>query len=156
MARNDRYLTKKGLRRLQTELSQLKSERRPEIADRIRKANETGGAVDNAEYDEAKNEQAFTEGRIQELETILSNAVLAPNRKKGQKHIGFGSSVTVVTDVGTRRRYTLVGSVEAAPLDGKISDESPVGQALLGREVGDEVEVKTPSGVMKLKIASIR
>ena len=62
----------------------------------------------------------------------------------------------MVTDVGTRRRYTLVGSVEAAPLDGKISDESPVGQALLGREVGDEVEVKTPSGVMKLKIASIR
>jgi transcription elongation factor GreA len=156
MARSESYLTKEGLRTLQDELEQLKSVQRPEVAGRIHKASETGGTVDNAEYDESKNEQAFIEGRIQDLENILSNAVVAPTRKRGQKSIGFGSSVTVVSDEGTKRRYKVVGSAEAAPLDGKISNESPVGRALLGREVGDQVEVETPSGVMKLTIASIR
>ena len=83
-------VTAEGFESLEKELEHLTFVRRREVADRIRKASEDGGTVDNAEYDEAKNEQAFTEGRIQELETILSNAVLAPNRKKGQKHIGFG------------------------------------------------------------------
>ena len=156
MVRNESYLTKEGLQTLQDELAQLKSTRRPEVAGRIHKASETGGTVDNAEYEEAKNEQAFTEGRIQDLESILSNAVVAPIRKKGQTSIGFGSSVTVVSGEGARRRYKIVGSAEAAPLDGKISNESPVGRALLGREVGDKVDVETPAGVMKLTVASIR
>ena len=155
MPRRQSYLTEEGLENLRDELEQLKAIRRPEVAARIHKASDSGGTVDNAEYDEAKNEQAFIEGRIQDLENILSNAVVAPAHDETES-IGFGSSVTVVTDGGAKRRYKVVGSAEAAPLKGKISNESPVGRALLGHKVGDEVEVKTPSGIMKLTITAIR
>lgn len=149
------YLTKEGLDRLNEELALLKNARRPEVAARIQRASETGGTVDNAEYDEAKNEQAFTEGRIRELESLLSKAVVAPLRSKKSSVVEFGSSVTVITAQGAKRLYMLVGSAEAAPLEGKISNESPVGQALMGHKVGDEIEVETPSGVMKLKIKNL-
>ena len=156
MPRNKSYLTKWGLRTLQNELEQLKRVRRPEVADRIHKASETGGTVDNAEYDEAKNEQAFTEGRVRELENLLSNAV-APSsgRKKAKASVAFGSSIAVSTATGDKRVYKLVGSAEAAPLQGKISNESPVGRALVGHKVGDTVEVETPAGVMELTITKI-
>ena len=156
MVRKETYLTPEGLKSLQEELDHLQSVRRSEVAARIHKANETGGTVDNAEYDEAKNEQAFVEGRIRELENLLSNAVVAPDAEDAGQGVGFGSSVTVVADNGRKRSYTVVGSAEASPLEGKISNESPVGKALLGRKVGDEVKVETPAGPMKLTIRKIR
>ena len=156
MVRKETYLTPEGLKSLQGELKHLQSVRRSEVAARIHKANETGGTVDNAEYDEAKNEQAFVEGRIRELENLLSNAVVAPDAEDAGQGVGFGSSVTVVADNGRKRSYTVVGSAEASPLEGKISNESPVGKALLGRKVGDEVKVETPAGLMKLTIQKIR
>ena len=156
MVRKETYLTPEGLKGLQEELDHLRNVKRSEVAARIHKANDTGGTVDNAEYDEAKNEQAFVEGRIRELENLLSNAVVAPDAKKSGKGVKFGSAVTVVADDGTKRDYVVVGSPEASPLEGKISNESPVGMALLGRKVGDKVKVKTPSGVMRLTIRKIR
>ena len=156
MIRKETYLTPEGLKSLQEELDHLQRVRRSEVAARIHKANETGGTVDNAEYDEAKNEQAFVEGRIRELENLLSNAVVAPDVESAGQGVGFGSSVTVVTDGGRKRSYTVVGSAEASPLEGKISNESPVGKALLGRKVGDEVKVETPAGLMRLTIQKIR
>ena len=156
MLRKETFLTAEGLRSLQKELDHLLNVRRSEVATRIHKAHETGGTVDNAEYDEAKNGQSFVEGRIRELENILSNAVVAPDAEKRGKGVKFGSSVTVVTDDGSKRDYTIVGSAEASPLEGRISNESPVGSALLGRKVGDKVSVRTPPGGMKLTIREIR
>ena len=156
MAARQVYLTPEGLKQLQGELDHLKTAKRKEVASRIHDASQGGGTVDNAEYDEAKNEQAFVEGRIRELENLLSNAVVAPDVESAAQGVGFGSSVTVVTDGGRKRSYTVVGSAEASPLEGKISNESPVGKALLGRKVGDEVKVETPAGLMRLTIQKIR
>ena len=155
MAKRETYLTQEGLKQLQKELAHLKDVRRREVAARIHKASETGGTVDNAEYDEAKNEQAFIEGRIRALENIISNAVVSTTRRS-RDSVQIGSSVTVVAQDGAKRRYKVVGSAEAAPLDGKISNESPVGRAILGHKIGDKVKVETPSGVMKLTISVIR
>ena len=154
MARNQTYLTEEGLQQLQAELDDLRSTRRREVAARIHKASESGGTVDNAEYDEAKNEQAFLEGRISDLENILSNAVVASAQKGAG--VQLGSTVTVRAEDGSKRDYTVVGSAEAAPLEGKISLESPVGMALMDRDVGDSVEATTPAGTVKLKITRIR
>ena len=155
MAKRETYLTQEGLKQLQKELAHLKDVRRREVAARIHKASETGGTVDNAEYDEAKNEQAFIEGRIRALENTISNAVVSTTRRN-RDSVQIGSSVTVVAQDGAKRRYKVVGSAEAAPLDGKISNESPVGQAILGHKIGDKVKVETPSGVTKLTITVIR
>jgi len=156
MPQRETYLTQHGLTSLQEELAHLKDVRRQEVASRIHKASETGGTVDNAEYDEAKSEQAFVEGRIREIENVLANAVVAPSHDRATGSVGFGSSVTVVTSAGRKQKYVVVGSAEASPLEGRISNESPVGKALLGHRVGDEVEVKTPSGVTRLTISEIR
>ena len=154
MVRKEVFLTKEGRQGLAEELDRLVSVRRREVATRIHKANETGGTVDNAEYDEAKNEQAFLEGRISDLDNILSNAVVAPPEKGGG--VQLGSTVTVTAENGSKRDYRVVGSAEAAPLEGKISHESPVGMALMDHKVGDRVEAKTPAGAVKLKITKIR
>ena len=156
MPRKPKYLTREGGKQLQAELDDLKGTRRQEVAERIHQASESGGTVDNAEYDEAKNEQAFAEGRIRELESILANAVVDPTRDDAKGTVAFGSQVTVLTDQKKKRNYRVVGSAEAAPLEGKISNESPVGLALLGRKVGDEVEFETPAGVSKLTITAIK
>ena len=156
MAQRENYLPLEGQENLEKELQHLTTVRRKEVASRIHKASEGGGTVDNAEYEEAKNEQAFVEGRISDLETILSNAVVASKAKRSKGAVEFGSSVTVVTNGGTRKLYKVVGSAEAAPLEGKISVESPVGSALLGHKVGDSVEVETPSGVVNLTIKKIK
>jgi len=156
MATRDVHLTREGQKDLETELEHLQTVRRREVAARIHKANESGGTVDNAEYEGAKNEQAFVEGRISELEIILSNAVVASRRSRSEKGaVQFGSSVTVVIDEGKRQKYLVVGSAEADPLKGKISIESPVGQALQGHKAGDKVDVETPSGVVKLSIKKV-
>ncbi len=156
MLRKETFLTPQGLKQLQEELDNLMGVRRTEVAEGIRKAIENGGNVDNAEYDEAKKQQAFVEGRIRELESILANAVVAAHDKKGGI-VDIGSSVTVQNANGRKQSYKLVGTVEASPVEGKISNESPVGQALLGHKVGDEVEFETPAKKrVKVTITRIR
>lgn len=155
MTQRQQYLTPEGRDQLQEELHELRTIRRPDVAARIHQATEGGGTVDNAEYEEVKNEQAFVEGRIRDLEQILNNAVIAVRSAEAEDQVQFGSAVTVKTVTGQNRNYQLVGSAEARPLEGKISNESPVGQALLDRRVGDVVEVTTPSGVQKLTIVAI-
>ena len=113
-------------------------------------------AVDNAEYEEAKNELALVEARISEIENVIERAVVADKSMVKKGVIGFGSSVYVRDRSKRRRQYQIVGSAEVAPLDGKISIESPVGKALVGHRAGDIVEVETPSGVNKLTVTSVR
>ena len=156
MPRREIRLTKEGQQNLDKELDRLVNVRRREMADRIHKASESGGTVDNAEYEDAKNEQAFLEGRIAELEEILTNAIVASGEDRKKDAVEFGSSVTVKIDEGARKIYTIVGSAEANPLEGKISVESPVGQALIGHKVGDKVDVETPSGVSPLTIVRVK
>lgn len=156
MEKHPQYLTPQGMRKLEEELAHLKGVRRREVAIKISESHEAGGVVDNADYEEAKNEQAFVEGRISEIENVLEQAVVADMSMVGKGVIGFGSSVDVRDRSKRKRQYQIVGSAEVAPLDGKISIESPVGKALLGHRVGDVVEVETPSGVNKLTITRIR
>ena len=156
MAQKTSYLTPEGQQNLTQEHDQLTTVRRREVAARIQKASENGGTVDNAEYDEAKNEQAFVEGRISELENILSSSVVASKpRRKTNGVVEFGSSVTVASEEGGKKLYKVVGSAEAAPLEGKISVESPVGRALMGHKKGDKVDVETPAGLVNLTIVKV-
>ena len=150
------YLTRVGLEKLRLELESLKSLRRQQVAERIQHAKEIGGTVDNAEYDEAKNEQAFVEGRILTLESMISSAVLIPDEQKLTGEVQLGSTVTVQLNGGGEEQYTIVGSAEADPLLGRISNESPVGKALIGRRVGEMVEVPTPRKTTTLVINSIQ
>ena len=153
--RRETYLTSAGLKKYKGELDDLLNSRRQDVAERIQRAKEIGGTVDNAEYDEAKNEQAFVEGHILELEAIINNAVIIA-RNKGPKGLVVIGSVVKVAGEGTKNQeYTIVGSAEADRSTAKISNESPIGQALLGRKVGDKVEVSTPSGVVKLAVVKI-
>ena len=156
MTQRQTHITSEGLEKFQEELEHLLNARRPEVAQRIQRAKEIGGTVDNAEYDEAKNEQAFIEGRVRTLEIMINNAVLIPSHKAPKEAVEFGSNVTLHDASGKKVSYVIVGSAEADPLMGKISNESPVGRAILGRRVGDEVEVRTPSGVVNLTIQKIR
>ncbi|MBM3944753.1 MAG: transcription elongation factor GreA [SAR202 cluster bacterium] len=151
----ENYLTKEGLKHLEDELRELKQVRRPEVAERINQASQSGGTLDNAEYEEAKNEQSFIEGRIRDLEAILSDAVVAPKEGGVKGAVKIGSSVTMTGQDGAKRKYVVVGSAEAAPLEGRISNESPVGQALMGKKVGDKIQVKTPSGVHSFTITRV-
>ncbi len=148
------YITNEGRRLLEKELGHLTTVRRREVAARIHKASEEG-TVDNAEYEDAKNEQAFLEGKISELESTLSRAVVPSPDDGSDGAVAFGSSVRVETEQGKKRLYRIVGSAEAAPLDGKISVESPVGRALIGHYLGDQVQVETPSGLVSLTIIKI-
>ena len=155
MNQRQRFLTPEGRDRLREELDELKTVRRPDVAARIHISTEGGGTVDNAEYEEVKNEQSFVEGRIRDLEQVLANAVVAERSPDAGDKTQIGSSVTVKAQDGRLRKYQLVGSAEANPLEGKISNESPVGEALLDRQVGDVVEYKTPGGLQKLTIVKI-
>ena len=147
-------ITNDGKAKLEAELEQLNTVRRPEVAEKIRRAREMGGTENNAEYDEAKNDQAFVEGRILMLENILWHATVIDSSKlKGV--INLGSKVLMQNQDGKIDQYSIVGSTEANPVEGKISDESPVGHALLGKKAGDKIEVKTPSGVLKLSIIEV-
>lgn len=156
MERHPQYLTPQGMKKLEEELAQLQSVRRLEVAEKIAASHESGGVEDNAEYEEAKNELALVEGRISEIEGVLDRAVVADKSMVEKGVIGFGSSVDVRDGTKRRRKYQIVGSAEVAPLDGKISIESPVGKALVGHKAGDIVEVETPSGVNKLTITKVR
>ena len=149
-------LTKEGLERLEKELEHLRSVRRPEVAERIHAAKELASAQNNAEYEEAKNEQAFVEGRIMTLEHILQNAsVIDEEAAHHASRVQIGSTVSVGSGDGKIVEYTIVGPAEARPTEGLISNESPVGKALLGKRVGDEIQVSVPKGVLRLTVTSI-
>tara|TARA_B100001013_G_scaffold235440_1_gene144901 strand:+ start:76 stop:543 length:468 start_codon:yes stop_codon:yes gene_type:complete len=154
MSPKETYITDQGHRLLKKELEHLTTVRRREVAARIHGASEEG-TVDNAEYEDAKNEQAFLEGKISELESTLSRAVVPSAEVASSGAVSFGSSVRVETEQGKKRLYKIVGSAEADPLDGNISVESPVGRALMGHNTGDQVQVETPSGLVRLTIIKI-
>lgn len=151
------FLTEEGRAKLEAELKYLRDVRRPEVAERIRASKEFSDTTDNAEFDEAKNEQAFVEGRILTIERLLANAVLIDEEQAAAHHdvVRLGSRVTVVDDEGSPEVYSIVGSTEARPREGRISNESPVGRALLGRKSGEVVEVMTPAGVIRLTVREI-
>jgi len=148
------YISKDGLDRLRAELDEMLAVRRPEIAQRIHDAKEHGDLSENAEYEDAKNEQAFVEGRIQALESMIKNATLI-DEHTSTDHVQVGSKVTVAID-GESETFTIVGSAEAKPADGRISNESPVGRALLGRRKGEKVVVRVPAGDFSYTITEIR
>lgn len=149
-------LTASGLRKLEEELDHLKGTKRKEIAERIKQAKEFGDLTENAEYDDAKNEQAFVEGRILQLEQMLRNARVIDNHAAAPGAVSVGSTVTL-KDVaaGVELSYTIVGSAEADPLRDLISNESPVGQALIGRKKGETVTVRVPAGTLKYTILDV-
>ncbi len=149
------YLTPEGLKKLEEELEYLKTVRRAEVAQRLHDAMAEGEVEENPEYEDAKNEQAFVEGRILEIETILANAVLIEN-KGPSNEVRLGSKVTI-TEVGSgnKEHYIIVGSAEADPASGRISNESPLGRALLGHKVNDIVSVQAPEGEIKFKVTHI-
>lgn len=149
------YLTAEGLKKLKEELEHLCTVRRQEIAQRLREAMQGGELIDNAEYEAAKNEQAFIEGRILELGRMISQAqIIKPGKATGV--VCIGSTVVVKQDDQKRETFTIVGAAEADPKKGLISNESPLGQALLDHQVGDEVEVDAPAGVLRFIIIKIK
>lgn len=145
-------LTPAGKQELENELEELKS-RRGEIAQKIADARDFGDLSENAEWDAARDEQAQVETRIAEIEDILLNAVIIKPKSSGTVAVG---NTVVLKDDKKVVEYTIVGSVEADPLEGKISDESPIGQALLGKKVGDKVTIKTPGGEVHYTIQEIK
>lgn len=149
------YLTPEGARRLREELERLKTEAREEMARRLREAIQMGDLSENADYIAAKEAQGFLEGRIQELETLLRNAIIIePNGHK--EEVDVGATVVIQEEGYPPETYTLVGPAEANPREGRISIESPMGSALLGHRAGEEVVVRTPTGEIKVKILEVR
>ena len=154
MAEEKIFLTLQGRHKLEEELEFLRTVRRAEVAERIYSAKEEGDVMENVAYDYAKEEQAFVEGRIQALETMLRKAIIIEGGSTDE--VGLGTRVTVIERGGdTLETYQIVGSVEADPANGRISNESPIGKALLGHRVGDEVAASTPGGVLHFQIVSI-
>lgn len=149
------FITEEGLNKLKEELEYLKNIKRKEVAERIAAAKELGDLSENAEYSEAKEEQVFIENRILELEAIIHNVQIIKKPRGGGNKVQLGSSLEVEDMTGKTIKYTLVGSNEADPLRGKISNESPLGQAFLGRGIGEEIEVSVPKGKLKFKIIKI-
>jgi transcription elongation factor GreA len=149
------YLTSEGRQKLELELRNLREVRRAEVAEQIRVSKEFSDTDDNSEFEEAKNEQAFVEGRILTIEKMLANAVQINADHQLHDTVRIGSDVTVLNDEGDVEQYTIVGSAEVDPVHGKISNESPVGRALLGRHIGDVIEVKIPAGAIRLKVNTI-
>jgi len=147
-------ITQGGLAKLQSELEHLLSVRRQEVASKIKRAREMGGTENNAEYEDAKNEQAFVEGRILTLENIVNKAtVIESPALPGVVEVG--DKILIQNQDGKIEQFTIVGSTEANPVEGKISNESPVGKALLGKKIGDEIEVATPAGIIRLLIMDV-
>jgi transcription elongation factor GreA len=150
------FLTKEGFQKLQDELDYLRTAKRQEVAARLHEAMEGGELIENAEYEAAKNEQAFVEGRIQELEMLLATArVIEDNGKKKSDTIQVGSKVTIKEGNFEAETYTIVGAAEANPREGKISNESPIGKAILNHKAGDVVKVETPGGMYNVKIIKV-
>ncbi|MEN6523616.1 MAG: transcription elongation factor GreA [Anaerolineaceae bacterium] len=146
------YLTREGFEKLQVELEFLRTEKRKEIAERLQEAMEDGELIENAEYEDAKNEQAFVEGRIKELELLLANAHIIDEGESDNDTVQVGSTVTIQEGNQEPETYMIVGPAEADPHIGRISNESPIGRALLNHKVGDKVKVEAPGGAYYLTI----
>jgi len=146
------FLTREGYRKLQEELEYLRGEKRQEIADRLHEAMEGGELIENAEYEAAKNEQAFTEGRIKELELLLANAHIIEDGESEDGLVTVGSEVTICEEGGQPETYKIVGPVEANPRERRISNESPIGRALINHRVGDKVKIEAPGGAYTVEI----
>lgn len=156
MSKNEVYITAEGLKKLEEELEHLRVVRRQEVALRLREAIQGGDElIDNAEYEAAKNEQAFVEGRIIELERMLGKAQIIEHNKKSDT-VEIGATVTVKEGKKKAETFTIVGAAEADPKEGLISNESPLGSALLSKQVGDTVEVEAPDGVIRFKVVKIK
>ncbi|HQV93464.1 MAG TPA: transcription elongation factor GreA [Anaerolineales bacterium] len=153
---NNNFLTKEGYDKLQDELDYLRTAKRQEVANRLHEAMEGGELIENAEYEAAKNEQAFVEGRIQELDLLLATAkIIEDNGKKKGDVVHLGSKVTIKEGNFEAETFTIVGAAEANPREGKISHESPIGKAILTRKVGETVKVETPGGTYNVKILKV-
>ena len=150
-------LTRKGEEKLKEELNELKSVRRREVAEKIKVALSFGDLSENSEYDEAKNEQGMIESRIAEIEQTLAHAQVIDDDDISTEKVGIGTTVKILDmDMDEEMEFKMVGTKEADINSGKMSDESPIGAAIMGHEVGEEVEVETPSGVIGFKILEIR
>lgn len=149
-------LTLDGLKKLEQELQELKTVKRRQVAERIKQAIEFGDISENSEYNDAKNEQAFVEGRILTIEKMLRNAKIIDNGAYNSDEVTIGSTVKLLDlDLKEELVYTLVGSAEANPLEKKISNESPVGKALIGNKIGSELEIIVPVGRLRYKIMEV-
>ena len=149
------YLSRKGLEKLQAELDHLRTVGRRTVAERIQQSRERGGTVSNAEYEEAKNELAFTEGRILTLDNLLNNAVIIEETQGPRETVQVGATVTVQTRDGKTTQYKITGSAEADPSQGRISNVSPIGKSLLGKSIKEVTEVNVPSGKILFEILAI-
>jgi transcription elongation factor GreA len=150
-------MTKEGKEKLEKELEYLKTVKRKEVVERIKVARGFGDLSENSEYDSAKEEQAFVESRIAMLENMIRNAVIIEEDTENKTTVTLGKSVTFVElPDGEEETYTIVGSAEADPFEGKISNDSPLAKSLIGKQVGDEVVVQTPGGEMTVKIISVQ
>ena len=149
------FLTREGYEKLEEKLNYLRTVRRQEVAQRLHHALEEGDILENAELEDARNEQAFLEGRILTLESLLRNAAIIEENGP-RESVGVGSYVTISEDDGKPETYHIVGSAEADPKQGLISNESPMGKALMGRKVGETAEVNAPDGVLVFKIVGIK
>ncbi len=157
MAEKQFILTAEGLKKIEQKFDHLKSVRRREVAERIKQAIEFGDISENSEYEDAKNEQAFIEGEIITLEKMLRNSKLIDEDEIGTDIVSIGATVILKDlEFGDELEYAIVGSAEADPAEMKISNESPVGQAILGQKVGSVVEVNVPAGILKYEVLEIR
>lgn len=156
MSEKQTFVTEEGLQKLKDELDYLITEKRKEVVERIKIARSFGDLSENSEYDAAKDEQAFVEGRIIQLEKMIRNAKIITASDSEGDQITIGKTVIIkeLPD-GEEEEYQIVGSTESNPLEGKISNDSPMAQSLLGKHVGDEVTVQTPAGEMNLKIIKV-
>ena len=152
---NANYITPEGEAKLKAELEELTGPRRTELAERLRSAIQMGDLSENADYHKAKEDQAFLEGRIQEIQAILNNAVLIEKGGGKKDAVTIGSQVTIQEEGFDPETYDIVGSTEADPRKGKISHESPIGKAVMDKKVGDVVEADAPGGKIKFKIVKI-
>ncbi|MFY9114980.1 MAG: transcription elongation factor GreA [Dethiobacteria bacterium] len=156
MLNKEIILTPQGMEKIEKELDFLKSVKRKEIASRIKEAISFGDISENSEYEDAKNEQAFVEGRIATLEKWLRNAILLKKEAHGNGRVCLGDTVKLVDPENNEEfEYTIVGTAEADPTENKISNESPVGRAILGQKAGSVITVKVPAGDIKIKIKEI-
>lgn len=157
MAEKETLVTEEGLRKLQEELEYLVTEKRKEVVEKIKAARSYGDLSENSEYDAAKDEQAFVESRIAQLEKMIRNAKIIETDQSQTDVVSVGKTVVFqeLPD-GEREEYTIVGTTEADPLAGKISNDSPMAQGLIGRSQGDKVVIQTPGGDMEVKILEIR
>ncbi|ANB55906.1 transcription elongation factor greA [Anoxybacillus sp. B7M1] len=150
-------MTKAGKEKLEQELEYLKTVKRKEVVERIKIARGFGDLSENSEYDAAKDEQAFVESRIQTLENMIRNAQIIEEDTENPDIVSLGKSVTFVElPDGEEETYTIVGSAEADPFEGRISNDSPIAKSLIGKKVGDEVSVQTPGGEMLVKIVAVQ